>query len=289
MSGSVNSFEFYSVTFQFRAQDPFAFPAFLTGNVFRGALGSFLQSANPSAYGVLFGSGAPVGSTPPRPFVLRCRNLDGRSFSPRQIFSLRLNLFLPDLDLLQPLTAAFTAMGDAGFGPTRGRATLLLPPEHAWHSLRLDEPLETTRKIRVYFHTPTELKNKGEISVPGSFDVLFGQVYTRLNRLNTLYGSGEIPLNQNALRKQARSVQLSSASISRVDVSRRGTRLGQTHPLGGYIGSADYSGDLTPFVLLLKAASFTGVGRHTVWGNGEISTERLEEFFIQAPHDDAVS
>ncbi len=274
MSGTARLFEFYSVVFQFQAIDPFAFPPFLTGNIFRGALGSFLQSANRPAYRTLFES--PGAGTPPRPFVLRCRNLDGRRYAPGEIFPLRLNLFLPDLDLLEPIGAALTAMSDAGFGPTRSRATLLSPPAHLRHSLCLDEPLEPTKAIRVQFQTPTEIKSNGEIVAPGAFSVLFEQIYGRLNRLSVLYGSGELSADYKALRKQAQPVLLHSANLSRVDVSRRGTRLRQTHPLGGCVGSVEYGGELTRFVPFLEAAAFTGVGRHTVWGNGEIATERLD-------------
>ena len=100
-------------------------------------------------------------------------------------------------------------------------------------------------------------------------------IVRRLAPLSTLYGSGALTLDSKALRKQADAVQLRSAKLERVDISRRGSRLGQTHPIGGFVGAAEYSGDLTPFIRLLEAASFTGGGRHTVWGNGEISTERL--------------
>jgi hypothetical protein len=36
------------------------------------------------------------------------------------------------------------------------------------------------------------------------------------------------------------------------------------------MGSADYEGDLAEFLPFLEAARWTGVGRQTVWGNGEI-------------------
>lgn len=274
MSGIIRPFEFYSVFFQFRAIDSFTFPAFLTGNIFRGALGSFLQSANRTAYRILFESAG--AGTPPRPFVLRCRNLNERCYAPGEIFPLQLNLFLPGLELLEAIGAALTAMGDAGFGAARSRATLLSPPAHVRHSLRLEEPVEPTSALRVHFRTPTAFKSNGEIVAPGAFSVLFEQVYGRLNRLSSLYGSGELPVDCKTLQKQAKPVLLRSANLSRVDVSRRGTRLGQTHPIGGFVGSIDYYGDLTPFLPLLQAASFTGVGRHTAWGNGEISTERLD-------------
>ncbi|MFL6451279.1 MAG: CRISPR system precrRNA processing endoribonuclease RAMP protein Cas6 [Bryobacteraceae bacterium] len=278
MQGSVASFEVLSLTYRFRALDPFAFPAFLTGNVFRGALGSFLQSANSAAYRVLFEPtepGSTAGKTPPRPFVLRSRTVEGQNYSPGEIFSVQLNLFLTRVELVDALSAALTAMGDAGFGPTRSRAALLLPPEQVRHSLRLDEAFEPTRSLRVCFQTPTELKSNGEISPPGPFFVLVEQVYERLRRLITLYGSGDPGQNLKSLCKDARSIALTGTDLRPIEVSRRGTRLGQTHPLGGFLGWAEYSGNLGPFLPLLQAASFIGVGRHTVWGNGEISSKRL--------------
>jgi hypothetical protein len=36
------------------------------------------------------------------------------------------------------------------------------------------------------------------------------------------------------------------------------------------VGSAEYEGDLAEFVPYLRAARWAGVGRQTVWGNGEI-------------------
>lgn len=278
MFNSLRTFELYCLRFDFEAKDAFAFPSFLTGNLFRGALGSFLRSANPAAHSVLFGSAeedARLRTTPPRPFVLRCRNLEGRSYSPGEVFSLNLNLFLPDLQLLEALTATLTAMGDKGFGPIRSRGTLLLPPQYRHYSLRLDDSVEPANAVCIHFQTPTELKTHGEVTGPCHFPLLIEHIVRRLEHLSALYSSGTLTFDRATLRKQADAIELRSASVHQVDVSRRGSRLGQTHDIGGFVGSAEYSGDLGPFMRLLEAASFTGVGRHTVWGNGEISTERL--------------
>jgi CRISPR/Cas system endoribonuclease Cas6 (RAMP superfamily) len=53
-------------------------------------------------------------------------------------------------------------------------------------------------------------------------------------------------------------------------VERRSSRTGQTHSIGGFVGEAEYEGDLAEFVPYLKAAKWVGVGRQTVWGKGEI-------------------
>ncbi len=58
-----------------------------------------------------------------------------------------------------------------------------------------------------------------------------------------------------------------------MSAERRSGRTGKTHPIGGFIGSADYEGELAEFLPFLEAARWTGVGRQTVWGKGEISVE----------------
>jgi hypothetical protein len=43
--------------------------------------------------------------------------------------------------------------------------------------------------------------------------------------------------------------------------------------LGGFVGEADYTGDLTEFLPYLRAAQWTGVGRQTTWGKGAIALQ----------------
>jgi hypothetical protein len=60
-----------------------------------------------------------------------------------------------------------------------------------------------------------------------------------------------------------------------VETSRRSGRTGQIHPLGGFVGEAEYEGDLTEFVPYLRAAHWTGVGRQTAWGKGALLITNL--------------
>ena len=50
---------------------------------------------------------------------------------------------------------------------------------------------------------------------------------------------------------------------------------GQRHALGGFTGFAEYAGELAEFVPYLEIGRWTGVGRQTVWGKGEIAYETL--------------
>jgi len=70
--------------------------------------------------------------------------------------------------------------------------------------------------------------------------------------------------------ERAARIEMTRCEIRPVEVERRSSRTGQIHPLGGFVGEAEYEGDLAEFVPFLSAAKWTGVGRQTVWGKGVI-------------------
>ena len=63
---------------------------------------------------------------------------------------------------------------------------------------------------------------------------------------------------------------MTRCDVFQLDVERLSSRTGQRHPIGGFGGAAEYEGDLTEFVPYLETAVYTGVGRQTTFGNGEI-------------------
>ena len=52
--------------------------------------------------------------------------------------------------------------------------------------------------------------------------------------------------------------------------SRKSSRTHQVHPLGGFVGEVRYRGDMAEFIPFLRAASWAGIGRQTVWGKGAV-------------------
>jgi hypothetical protein len=125
-------------------------------------------------------------------------------------------------------------------------------------------------KVRIEFLTPTELKSKDQIADVPEFPILFGRIRDRLSTLSALYGRGPMAIDFAALGERAEAVRLAQCDIHPVSATRRSGRTGQTHPIGGFVGSAEYEGELAEFLPYLEAARWTGVGRQTVWGKGEI-------------------
>lgn len=205
---------------------------------------------------------------PPKPFVLRASHLDGRRFGPGETFAFDVNLFDLRAPLRERIEERFTQLAGAGLGPRRGRVELLTPVITTPIELDLTAT-EICRRVEARFRTPTELKGApSQAELP--FGVLFARIRDRISTLRSLYGDGPLPIDFKALANRANLVRTVACDLEYRDISRRSSRTGAVHGIGGFTGKAEYEGDLAEFVPWLRAAWWTGAGRYTVWGNGVI-------------------
>ncbi len=233
----------------------------------------------------------------PRPFVFRATHLDDCAVQVGQSFHFDLNLFDLQGPAVAYLVLAFGQLARDGLGPGRKRVALtsvaqldeqgqaarplfdgtsLLSREDASPlALDLTPPAEPVGRLRVRFLTPTELKTGQQIADRPEFGVLAARIRDRISTLRELYDDGPLKIDFRAFGERAALVRMTRCHIRQVEVVRRSSRTGQVHPIGGFVGEAEYEGDLTEFVPYLAAARWTGVGRQTVWGKGELAFERL--------------
>ena len=136
--------------------------------------------------------------------------------------------------------------------------------------MSLAPEVERVDRVRVRFVTPTELKAGHGLAERPEFGVLAARVRDRVSTLRSLYGGGPLAIDFRGFGERAARVRMTRCELERVDVARRSSRTGQVHSIGGFVGEADYEGELAEFVPYLKVAKWTGVGRQTVWGKGEI-------------------
>lgn len=305
------TFCFYAFRFCFRALEELFFPAGKAGNIVRGAFGTIFRKLTcvPECtdartcprrqicpYARIF---EPTGSAnvpsgladPPRPFVFRAAHLEGLPIRAGEPFHFDVHIF----DLRDPALAyfvrTFAELAREGLGPRRGRAELTSVQQlgadrrplaevfdgSSILAARMLPPLELSlapapapvRRVRVAFRTPTELKGAAE---QPDFAVLFARVRDRISTLRALYGPGPLQIDFRGMGERAAAIHLTRATLRWVEAARRSSRTGRAHPLGGFVGEAEYEGELAEFLPYLEVARWTGVGRHTVWGKGEIET-----------------
>jgi hypothetical protein len=266
------TFDFLPLRFRFVARTQIYFPRGNPANVLRGAFGATLKRiASAETYARIFepkSQGGPSGlADPPRPFVFRARHLDGLTISAGEEFHFDVNIFDVGGDTASCFTRVFSE-----FEPARLQG--VDRPSEA-QRVRLDPAPDSVRRVRVEFLTPTELKSRGKIVERPEFPILFGRIRDRVSTLGALYGSGPLGIDFTEMGERAAAVWLAQCDIRPVEAERRSGRTGRTHPMGGFVGWAEYEGELAEFLPYLEAARWTGVGRQTVWGKGEINTEVL--------------
>jgi hypothetical protein len=244
------TFDLYPLRFHFATCNLRDFSA----NTLRGAFGSALKKIDAAAYAWLFapksakGSGPSGLADPPRPFVFRM-------LGPLEV---GINLFLirePALELFTRVMAELGTLASVtGTEPVR---------------LSLCVSENPVPRLRVRFLTPTELKGAER----PDFGILLARVRDRVSTLRELYGDGPLAIDFKAFGERASRVAMTSCDLIPVSAERVSRATGQRHSLGGFTGVAEYQGDIAEFLPYLEIARWTGVGRQTVWGKGEIAYE----------------
>ena len=258
------TFDLEACRLHFVARDSIHFPAGLAGNVLRGALGSILRTiASAEDYARIFeptsaGSGPSGLSDRPRPFVIRPSTLVERTIAAGEQFDFALHLFDRRDPMLEYFTRAF------------GKWAELRSVDQRMVTIDLATRPTPVAHVRVEFQTPTDLKSAGD-SPAGDFSVLLARARDRVSTLRSMYGAGPLEIDFRGMAERARSVRTVRCELTRVAIQRRSSRTGQRHGIGGFIGVAEYEGDLAEFLPYLEAAHWTGVGRHCTWGNGAIA------------------
>ena len=237
----------------------------------------------------------------PRPFVFRATHLDGRTIAAGECFHFDLNLFDVQSSAVAYLVLAFAQLAREGLGPGRSRVALTSVTqleesgagaielfegsalfdgtalrEAEWPvEVELDRPDEPVDRLRVRFVRATELKSGQQIAARPEFSILAARVRDRISTLRELYGAGPLEIDFRGFGERAGRVRMTRCDLRQVEIVRRSSRTGQIHSIGGFVGEAEYEGELTEFVPYLRAAKWTGVGRQTVWGKGEVEVEIL--------------
>ncbi len=298
-------FRLHPLRFSFVARERIYFPPGKSSNILRGAFGTIFRriACVPQCtsarkcdwrascpYARMFEPAA-MGSGPsgladwPRPFVFRAMHLDDRTIQAGEAFHFDLNLFDTKPDAIAYLVLAFTQLAREGLGPGRSKVELTgvaqldksgnpaLPAfPNVPAPLELDlTATEEVSRIRVQFLTPTELKSGQQLAARPEFGILATRIRDRTSTLRELYGEGPLDIDFRAFGERAAQVRMTRCDVRQVDVVRRSSRTGQVHPIGGFVGEAEYEGELAEFVPYVRAGRWTGVGRQTVWGKGGIA------------------
>jgi hypothetical protein len=230
-------------------------PACVTPNFLRGALGKALHDPDPEAYRRWFAPRSDEGPSglrdAPRAFVIRAAD---QSVGAGARFEFDFHLFDIRDGAVERAVRAIARFADI----ESVEGTDLL-------RLSIDSSSSASR-VRVCFVTPTELKGAEQ----PEFSILFARLRDRISTLRELYQDGPLEIDFKAMAERAAKIRMTRCDIEHAHAERTSRSTGCTHSLGGFIGVAEYEGELGEFLPYLEIGRYTGVGRQTVWGKGAI-------------------
>lgn len=281
-SPTAATFDVLALRFYFSACEAIHFPADSAANLFRGQFGKVMKRRAPDAYSRFFApsshaNGGPSGlHDPPRPFVLRTGHLSGADLAAGERFHVGVNLFDISCGASELFAQILTEVLSEGLGPGRGRAKLERVEGLDPLRIPLAPDPDFGPRIRVRFLTPTELKGAKH----PDFGVLIARIRDRASTLRALYGPGALSIDFSGLGERASRISMTRCDIQQIEEQRLSRSTGRWHPLGGFVGVAEYQDaphgpGLAEFIPFLEIARWTGVGRQTVWGKGEIAFEKF--------------
>jgi hypothetical protein len=210
------------------------------------------------------GPGPSGFADPPRPFVLRSWHLDTSQFHAGESFWFDVHQFEPG-DAFVLACERLRELGAARGGVELERV------EGSNIAIDLGGAAAGCQGLRIEFVSPTELKDQSKLVIKPEFGIVARRLITRIANLRTTYQQCPPAIDFSTLFEAADKVRMTAHQTECMYADRFSTRTKQTHPLGGFIGWAEYEGTgLEAFIPYLQAGTYTGIGRQTVWGKGAI-------------------
>ena len=129
------------------------------------------------------------------------------------------------------------------------------------------------KSIKIRIITPLRAKSQGKIARNFPFKYFIRLLLLRASMLASFHGEKEFPVNYKAIYKEAEKVITKEERLSYFQLNRFSMHDRKERDLSGMIGIIRYSGNLTPFMPLLKFGERFHIGKSTSFGLGKYIIE----------------
>lgn len=239
------------------------------------------------------------GNTPPRPFVIRpplaSRAEDDRYYITGDSFKLGVNLFGYAIKLFPYVAQAIMQIGMSGVGYHRGRYTIQkIESVHPITKKRTTLMEEGITKIpsqpltyddvctflnnwvadtvELRFLTPTQINNKGKLSQRPQFALIIARLLERLEAIYYHYTKTDRLLDWSdtyqSLVSQAEAITITLDNTRWIESKGGSRRANRLQDLSGFVGDAQFTGNIKPFLPYLLWGQSLHIGKNTPKGNG---------------------
>ena len=199
-----------------------------------------------------------------------------------KILSVRVTLVGKAIDYFPHVILSLEGLGKKGIGPKRVPMKLQsITEEGSGRELFTDGKVALPQKVtppqaksierlKVLFITPTALKFSRRLVRPENFEfhILIRNALRRVSALSYLHVKKPLDIDFKGIISSSERVKTVHKRLKMVSFKRYSARTGNVYDMKGFIGEAEFEGELTEFLQLLTLISFVHVGKSTSFGFG---------------------
>jgi len=225
----------------------------------------------------------------PHPFIIEPPIDTSRIYEAGELVAFSLILIGKATEYLPYFIYTFDELGKIGIGKYRGKYTLKrveINGEVQYSSenktikyidnqnISLPEDFlfgrYSEKTITLQFLTPVRISYQRRLTGDLRFHILIRNLLRRINLLHYFHCDKTTPLwDHRYLINKAEDIVTTKNILRWWDWQRYSTRQKEKMKMGGVIGQIEYTGDLEPFIPVLKAGEILHVGKGTSFGLGK--------------------
>ena len=312
MDTSLNSFKLVKLQFILKASDDINLPVY-KGSTFRGGFGNAFKKIvcvnrdkdcdscmlkGKCVYSYVFETPPPSDTSKmrkypfaPHPFIITPPLEKDRIYRKGETLCFDLTLIGKSIDHLPYFIYTFDELGKIGIGKGRGGYHLeevkcegqtiyssqskTLKNDYKTIGIKdLVSSLPHPSTLQVNFLTPTRLKFEGKLTRALEFQVLIRNLLRRISLLSYFHCGEELSLDFKGIIEKSQEVLTTKSDLSWIDWERYSSRQETRMKMGGFVGSATFSGEFEPFLPFLLLGEYVHVGKGTSFGLGKYRISR---------------
>ena len=241
------------------------------GSCFHGGFGHALMKISPRWYRYFFEPGLDKQENWPKPFVILPPLDELESYPKGYQFHCDLTLFGEATQHYAIAQAAMEYLGmQMGLGYEQGKYKII--------DIVQSQP-ETqiqSNKQQITLHLPTRLRLKNNNRLhkqTPDFQLMMIRLIGRLKTLEKAYMGHEPDNDYEALISKTKEIKISNSQLKWDDWERFSGSQKKWMKFGGLMGNVSYSGDLQPFLEVLKLGEWLHIGGKTSFGLGKYTID----------------
>lgn len=260
------------IKYQFilQAVDEITLPAY-KGSTFHGGFGCALMKISPTWFRYFFEPGLHEQGDWPKPFVILPPLDEQENYQKGHQFCCELTLFGEATQHYAIAQAAIEYLGmQMGLGYEQGKYKII---DIVQSQPEIPNPLNN-KNITLYLPTRLRLKHNNRLHKQApDFQLIITRLIGRLKTLEKVYMSNESNNNYDELIAKAKAIIISNSQLKWDDWDRFSGSQKKWMKFGGLMGDVSYSGDLQPFLEILKLGEWLHIGGKTSFGLGKYELE----------------